>query len=284
MADRADNSRVRRDCRAAVPDRPPGPAVAGRSHGAAGRSPRPQACARPGRRERSISTTRFTGVICWSTEDRSSVVEHPGSIRACEDRRARAESPDEEAAFPRLSDQHHARSLRAVAPYQPDWSRMLVPEAFATADVERALAAVPDLTNLRPSHVHAMAYEFETIAGYLRRHPRDSMVLIAIGDHQPPAAVSGRDVSWSVPVHVFGRRGPIFRSSRRPRLPIRARAASSADWPDALAHADVPRGVQRGPQLLTDSAGRVLPCRPATSASACAVTTRRELKPRSTRA
>ena len=36
------------------------------------------------------------------------------------------------------------------------------------------------------------------------------MVLIAIGDHQPPAAVSGPDASWSVPVHVFGRRGPIL--------------------------------------------------------------------------
>ena len=69
---------------------------------------------------------------------------------------------------------------------------------------------LPDLTNLRPSYVHAMAYEYATIAGYLRRHPRDSMVLIAIGDHQPPAAVSGRDASWSVPVHVFGRRGPIL--------------------------------------------------------------------------
>jgi hypothetical protein len=55
-----------------------------------------------------------------------------------------------------------------------------------------------------------MAYEYVTLAGYLRRHPRDSMILIAIGDHQPPAAVSGRDASRSVPVHVFGRRGPIL--------------------------------------------------------------------------
>jgi hypothetical protein len=114
-----------------------------------------------------------------------------------------------------------------VAPYQPDWSRMLLPDAFAKADVERAMAAVPDLANLRPSYVHAMAYEYETIAGYLRRHPRDSMVLIAIGDHQPPAAVSGRDAPWRVPVHVFGRRGPIldhlvargFRSGLEPHRP-----------------------------------------------------------------
>jgi hypothetical protein len=97
-----------------------------------------------------------------------------------------------------------------VAPYQPDWSRMLTADAFAKADIDRAMAAVPDLTNLRPSYVHAMAYEYTTIAGYLRRHPRDNMVLIAIGDHQPPAAVSGRDAPWSVPVHVFARGGPIL--------------------------------------------------------------------------
>ena len=87
---------------------------------------------------------------------------------------------------------------------------MLASDAFAKADVERSMAARPDLTNLRPSYAHAMGYEFATIAGYLRRHPRDSMVLIAIGDHQPPAAVSGRGASWSVPVHVFGRRGAIL--------------------------------------------------------------------------
>jgi hypothetical protein len=114
-----------------------------------------------------------------------------------------------------------------VAPYQRDWSRMLASDAFGKADVERALASTPDLTNLRPSYTHAMAYEYATIAGYLRQHPRDGMILIAIGDHQPPAAVSGRGASWSVPVHVFGRRGLVldrlselgFRSGLEPHRP-----------------------------------------------------------------
>jgi hypothetical protein len=97
-----------------------------------------------------------------------------------------------------------------VAPYLPDWSRMLASDAFGKADIERTLASTPDLTNLRPSYTHAMAYEYTTLAGYLRQHPRDGMILITIGDHQPPAAVSGRGASWSVPVHVFGRRGPIL--------------------------------------------------------------------------
>lgn len=97
-----------------------------------------------------------------------------------------------------------------VAPYQPDWSRVLTPEAFEPDEVERALAARPDLTNLRPSYIQAIAYEYRALAGYLRRHPNDDFVMIAIGDHQPPAAVSGPDVPWSVPVHVIGRGGPVL--------------------------------------------------------------------------
>jgi len=95
-----------------------------------------------------------------------------------------------------------------VAPYQPDWSRVLTQDAYEPADVERAMAAHPDLTNLLPSYAKAMAYEFVSLAGYLREQ-RDDRILIVIGDHQPPAAVSGPDAPWRVPVHVIGPRADI---------------------------------------------------------------------------
>jgi hypothetical protein len=95
-----------------------------------------------------------------------------------------------------------------VAPYQPDWSRVLTGDAYDQADVDRAMAATPDLTNLGPSYGKAMAYEFVSLAGYLREQ-RDERTMIVIGDHQPPAAVSGPDAPWRVPVHVIGPRlGP----------------------------------------------------------------------------
>jgi len=95
-----------------------------------------------------------------------------------------------------------------VAPYQPDWSRVLRADAYDPSDVARAMAATPDLTNLAPSYARAMAYEFQSLAGYVREQSRD-VVLILIGDHQPPAAVSGRNAPWRVPVHVIGPRGSI---------------------------------------------------------------------------
>ena len=116
-----------------------------------------------------------------------------------------------------------------VAPYQPDWSRVLTQDAYDQPDVERAMAAVPDLTNLGPSYTKAMAYEFVSLAGYLREQ-RDGRLMIVVGDHQPPAAVTGPGAPWRVPVHVIGptgARGQVldrlidhgFRPGVAPRLP-----------------------------------------------------------------
>jgi hypothetical protein len=127
------------------------------------------------------------------------------------------------AVFP--TSQTHA-PFGPLPPYQPAWSRVLTRDAYDRPDVERALASNPDLSNLGPSYVRAMAYEYRSLAGYLREQA-DDLVLVLIGDHQPPAAVSGRDAPWHVPVHVIGRRERVlhrlrengFRSGLEPRRP-----------------------------------------------------------------
>ncbi len=97
-----------------------------------------------------------------------------------------------------------------VPPYQPDWARILTSEPFERDDAARALAQGPDLTDLRSSYARAVAYEFVTFAGYLREHANDDLVMILVGDHQPPAAVSGPDAPWEVPVHVVARQTPVI--------------------------------------------------------------------------
>ena len=102
-----------------------------------------------------------------------------------------------------------------VPPYQPEWSRILAADAFDPADVDRSMAAQPDLMNLRPDYVRAMSYEYRTFAGYLREHGDDDrLVVVLVGDHQPPAAVAGPDASWSVPVHVITRDSAIVQALR----------------------------------------------------------------------
>jgi hypothetical protein len=46
-------------------------------------------------------------------------------------------------------------------------------------------------------------------AGYIRRQ-LDDPLLIVIGDHQPPAVLSGASAPWEVPVHVIGRRAEVL--------------------------------------------------------------------------
>jgi hypothetical protein len=97
-----------------------------------------------------------------------------------------------------------------VPPYQPDWSRVLGREPFDPDDALRAMEAEPDLMNLRPDYVRAMSYEYRAFAGYLRQHPSDDLVMILIGDHQPPAAVAGPEAPWTVPIHVITRNDSVL--------------------------------------------------------------------------
>jgi hypothetical protein len=90
-----------------------------------------------------------------------------------------------------------------VAPYQPDWSKVLTPDAYDPGEIESILAHTPDWDNLAPDYAHATAYAFMTFAGYLREHAGDEFVMILIGDHQPAAAVAGKDAPWTVPVHII---------------------------------------------------------------------------------
>ena len=52
-----------------------------------------------------------------------------------------------------------------TAPYQPDWPRLLTDQPYDTEAVVTALAAEPDLLDMGPSYVKAIAYIYESIGG-----------------------------------------------------------------------------------------------------------------------
>ena len=91
-------------------------------------------------------------------------------------------------------------------PYQPDWTRILRPHPYDDTVRDAAWDDTPNWMDLGPGYVKALTYSFDTIGGYLRlRHDRD-FVIVLLGDHQPPAVVSGEGASWEVPVHVIASR------------------------------------------------------------------------------
>lgn len=101
-----------------------------------------------------------------------------------------------------------------LAPYQPEWPRMLTPTPFDEPQLQAAYAGEPDYLNLRPAYGNAVAYAYETWAGYVRKRAGRDYVMIVIGDHQPPALVSGEGVPWDVPMHVITNRQDILASLR----------------------------------------------------------------------
>jgi hypothetical protein len=100
-----------------------------------------------------------------------------------------------------------------LPPYQPDWPAMLLgPKTFTLEQVQHAYASDPDYMNLGPAYAESVAYAYQTFAGYVRQRAGRDYVMILIGDHQPPSAVSGEGAPWDVPMHVITNRPEILES------------------------------------------------------------------------
>jgi hypothetical protein len=118
--------------------------------------------------------------------------------------------------------------FRPTPPYQPDWQRMLTDRPFDQGDLDRAFDAQADWLDLGPSYVDAMTYTYATLTGYLRANADRDFVMILLGDHQPPALVSGEGAPWDVPVHVITSRRAVldrlqvygFREGLTPKRPV----------------------------------------------------------------
>jgi len=116
-------------------------------------------------------------------------------------------------------------------PYQPDWARALTSTPHDPAELDSAWAEPADWTNLGPGYAKSLIYVHKTLGGYLRLRGDRDFVMVVLGDHQPPALVSGEGASWDVPVHVVASRREVldrllrqgFREGLTPQRPIVAR-------------------------------------------------------------
>ncbi len=99
-----------------------------------------------------------------------------------------------------------------TAPYQADWTRLMTKFPFPPEAIDEAYEHQPDWLNLGPSYVRAMKYVYESIGGYLKHRPKRDFVMVILGDHQPPALVSGQGATWDVPVHIVTSRPAVLAS------------------------------------------------------------------------
>jgi Sulfatase len=111
------------------------------------------------------------------------------------------------AFFPTLTTHF---PFNPTPPYQPDWRRIASDRPFDGPAIVRAYGREPDWMNFTPGYIDAMSYELETFAGYLEKNADRDFVMILVGDHQPPALVTGEGATWNVPVHVITSRAPVL--------------------------------------------------------------------------
>ena len=93
-----------------------------------------------------------------------------------------------------------------VPPYQPDWNKILTTTPYDPATIARIESSQTDWLNMLPNYVGMIDYNFQWLRGYFEQvHSRD-FVMVVLGDHQPPASVTGEGAPWDVPVHIISSR------------------------------------------------------------------------------
>ena len=90
-------------------------------------------------------------------------------------------------------------------PYQIDWSRLLSSTPYDEDMLSSAQDVSIDWNDLRNAYTRAVEYDLHVLADLLRITAHQEPIIIALGDHQPPALVAGADATWLVPVHIFAR-------------------------------------------------------------------------------
>ncbi len=109
--------------------------------------------------------------------------------------------------FPTISSH---MPFRPTPPYQPDWLSVLSERPYESGEVAASLTQRPNWTDLSLDYAASIAYSFDYVSGYLGERPELDLVLVLLGDHQPPASVAGEGARWDVPIHVIANRPALF--------------------------------------------------------------------------
>ena len=102
-----------------------------------------------------------------------------------------------------LVSSHAAFDLQA--PYVEDWQLLGDGSLFNSLEALKFPGAWSDPPKLAEAYSAAIIYEVTLLREFIRRFLAGGELVIIMGDHQPCAPVTGRNASWSVPVHVISR-------------------------------------------------------------------------------
>jgi hypothetical protein len=91
-----------------------------------------------------------------------------------------------------------------VPPYVADWSDAGPYESIGKAEWDR-IYRQPDWDRLDGAYVESLAYDLDTLGDFVTGRVAEGALVIILGDHQPPAFISGERQPWTVPIHILAK-------------------------------------------------------------------------------
>ena len=79
----------------------------------------------------------------------------------------------------------------------------LDPNAYSPADVAQAMADPPTAGQAKAPYLRSISDLFDWLALYFDGPAPPNLLVVMVGDHQPPGIIRGEDASWDVPVHIM---------------------------------------------------------------------------------
>ena len=90
-----------------------------------------------------------------------------------------------------------------LAPFVPGGSRFTGPLTYTPAQAAAAQAVPLAVRQPLQPYLESLRYQHAWLADDLKQRSARPLVMVVVGDHQPPALVSGAATPWDVPVHVI---------------------------------------------------------------------------------
>ncbi len=98
--------------------------------------------------------------------------------------------------------------------YIEDWSQVGDGSIFARLPPVRFATNWSNLHHHPEAYARSIVYDLRVLADYLTRFDLGDALVIALGDHQPVADITGKSGSAAVPVHVITRQRPLVDAFR----------------------------------------------------------------------
>jgi hypothetical protein len=90
-----------------------------------------------------------------------------------------------------------------LPPIQQHWPNLLSSQPYPHVEQVIKPSGVLYGNDLQTSYNRAIVYDLHLVSDLLRLTSHQNPLIIALGDHQPPAMIAGVNAPWTVPVHVF---------------------------------------------------------------------------------